>query len=386
MRGEIDRILHGAVDAGDVPGVVAVVVDAAGVRYEGAAGERETGAGAAMTVDTVGALYSMTKALTGAAAMHAVEAGLLELDADASAVRPELAAIEVLDGWDPDGEPVLRPPRGAITLRNLLTHTSGFTYDLWNADTQRYIQHTGMPDLSSGRVASLRQPLMFDPGERWEYGIGIDWVGQMIEAVAGCTLSDYMTEHILEPLGMHDTCFRRVAPETERAAAMHARLGDGSLVPIDRRRGAIPEFDEGGGGLVGTMPDFARFLRMVLRGGELDGRRILAPETIELMAQNHIGDLRVQVLPTVDPAVSVDAEFFPGTPKSWGLTWQIDEQRQATGRPAGTLMWAGLSNCFHWIDRTNGVAGCFMTQLLPFADERALRTYYDVEAAVYAAR
>lgn len=167
---------------------------------------------------------------------------------------------------------------------------------------------------------------------------------------------------------------------------MHARVADGSLVPIARQRGTAPEFDEGGGGLVSTMLDYARFLRMVLRGGELDTRRVLASETVELMAQNHIGDLRVQVLPTVDSAVSLDAEFFPGTPKSWGLTWQLDEQPQVTGRPAGTLMWAGLSNCFHWIDRRTGVAGCYMTQMLPFVDDRALSAYYEVEAAVYAAR
>ena len=365
--------------------MVAVVVDADGTRYEGAAGERTVGTGDSMTVDTVGAIYSMTKPLTGVAAMHAVEAGLLELDAPASRVRPELGLIEVLDGWDDDGEPLLRPPRTAITLRNLLTHTSGFSYDICNAETQRYVEYSGMPTLSSGRLAALRQPLMFDPGERWEYGIGIDWVGQMIEAVAGCTLSDYLTEHVLEPLGMHDTAFRRVAVPTDRMASMHARLADGSFVAIERQEGAVPEFDEGGGGVVGTMADYARFLRMVLRGGELDGRRVLAAETVGLMAQNHIGELRVRRLPTTNPLVSLDAEFFPGTPKRWGLTWQIDEQPQVTGRPAGTLMWAGLSNCFHWIDRRTGIAGCSMTQLLPFVDERALSSYYDVEAAVYAA-
>jgi len=385
VRAEIDGILRQAVAAGDVPGVVAVVVDADGALYAGAAGERTIGTGTPMTVDTVGAIYSMTKPLTGVAAMHAVEAGLLELDAPASRVRPELGSIKVLDGWNADGEPVLRPPRTAITLRNLLTHTSGFSYDIWNANTQRYLEHTGMPALNTGRVAALHQPLMFDPGERWEYGIGIDWAGQMIEAVAGCTLSDYLTEHILEPLGMTDTAFRGAAPPTDRMASMHARIADGSFVVVERAQGTAPEFDEGGGGLVATMHDYANFLRMVLRGGELDGHRVLAPETVDLMAHNHIGDLRVRTLSTTNQMVSLDAEFFPGTPKSWGLTWQIDEQPQVTGRAAGTLMWAGLSNCFHWIDRQSGVAGCFMTQVLPFVDERIVGSYYEVEAAVYAA-
>ena len=386
MKGEIDEILQNAVDAGDVPGVVAIVVDADGVRYEGAAGEREIGTGDAMTVDTVGAIYSMTKAIVGVGAMALVEEGRLDLDAPAADVCPELTDIQVLEGWDGDGEPRLRPPRTTITLRNLLTHTSGFTYDLWNADTNRYIEQSGMASLRQGSREALLQPLAFDPGDRWEYGIGIDWVGRMIEAVVGDRLGAYLRERVFLPLGMVDTAFRSAPIDTDRAAAMHLRADDGSFTSVGRPRQEEREFDEGGGGLRGTMPDYARFLQMVLRGGELDGARILRPETIELMAQNHIGDLRVGLLPTTNPQLSVDAEFFPGTPKTWGLTWQIDEHPQATGRPAGTLMWAGLSNCFHWIDRTNGIAGCFMSQVFPFADERALGAFSDVEAAVYGAR
>lgn len=386
MRGEIDGILQNAVDAGDVPGVVAVIVDADGVLYEGAAGEREVGTGDEMTVDTVGAIYSMTKAIVGVGAMALVEDGRLDLDAPAADVCPELEGVQVLDGWDADGEPRLRPPTTTVTLRNLLNHTSGFTYDLWNADTNRYIEQSGMASLRQGSRAALLQPLAFDPGDRWEYGIGIDWVGQMIEAVVGCRLGEYLDERVFQPLGMSDTAFRSAPIDGDRAAAMHLRGDDGAFTSIGRARQEDREFDEGGGGLRGTMPDYARFLRMVLRGGELDGARILDPQTVDLMAQNHIGELRVRPLPTTNPMLSVDAEFFPGTPKTWGLTWQIDEQPQPTGRPAGTLMWAGLSNCFHWIDRSSGVAGCFMSQLFPFADERALGAFYDVEAAVYAAR
>lgn len=386
MRGEIDRILANAVAAGDVPGVAVVVVDADRVRYAGAAGEREIGTGESMTVDTVGAVHSMTKALTAATAMSVVEDGLLDLDQPAAEIRTELGEIQVLDGWDPDGQPRLRAPRRAITLRNLLSHTSGFTYDLWNADTARYIAHAGMPGLGAGTVDALRQPLAFDPGDRWEYGIGVDWAGQLVEAVTGQRLGEAMRERILAPLAMDDTWFRSSPVDASRAAAMHARQADGTLRSAGRPKQEAREFDEGGAGLRSTMSDYARFVQMVLRGGEFGGRQVLEPTTIDLMAQNQIGAVRVQMLPTTNPALSVDAEFFPGTPKSWGLGWQIDEEPQSTGRPAGTLMWAGLANCFHWIDRRNGVGGCYMTQILPFADERAVSTYLDVEAAVYAAR
>ena len=386
MKGEIDDILRQAVAAGHVPGVAAVVVDADGVLYEGAAGEREIGTGEAMTLDTVGAIHSMTKAITAAAAMCAVEDGLLQLDRPAGEICPELAEVQVLDGWDEGGEPILREPRSPVTLRNLLTHTSGLTYDLWNADTARFVEHTGMPGLGSGELAGLRQPLAFDPGTRWEYGIGIDWAGRLIEAVTGTRLGEFMNERIFEPLGMVDTGFRWKPVDAERAAAMHLRQPDGSFRSVGRPEQEAREFDEGGGGLRGTMPDYARFLQMILRGGEFAGRRVLAAETVDQMARNHIGDLRVQILTTTNPVLSADAEFFPGTAKSWGLSWQIDEEPQFTGRPAGTLMWAGLANCFHWIDRHNGIAGCYMSQILPFADERTLSTYLDVERAVYAAR
>lgn len=385
MKGEIDDILRRAVDTGDVPGVVAVIVDAEGVRYEGAAGERAAGSGRAMTVDTVGAIQSMTKAVTGVAAMRLVEQGYLDLDAPADRVCRELADVEVLVGFDADGRPVTRPRATEITLRNLLTHTSGFAYEFWNADLLRYLEVTGAPRLAARSVAALIQPLTSDPGTRWEYGIGIDWAGQMIERVTGERLGDHVAEHIFAPLAMTDTAYRPRPTMVERAASLHLRQGDGSLVVVPSPPPPDDAIDLGGGGLHGTMPDYARFLRMILNGGELDGRRVLAADTVDDMTRNHIGDLRVQPMPSTNPVLSEDAEFFPGTPKSWGLTWQIDEQAQQTGRPAGTLMWAGLHNSFFWIDRRNDLAGCFLTQLLPFVDHRAVATFHAVESAAYAA-
>lgn len=385
MKDTIDGILSAGIERGAAPGAVAVVVDRDGVRYEGGAGERVLGSGVEMTADTVGAIFSMTKAVTGAAAMQLVEQGKVDLDAPASDVCPELGEIEVLDGFDGDGQPVTRPPTAAITLRNLLTHTSGFVYDIWNADCTRWHEVTGEPNVLTLEKRSLMEPLMFDPGTRWEYGIGIDWAGQMVERVSGQTLGQYFAEHLTGPLGMNDTAFVHSPSMLERAAGIHGRGPDGSLAPIEIPPPENPEFEMGGGGLHGTMGDYGRFIRMILNDGELDGTRVLKAETVAMMAENHMGDLRVQMLPTSAPQFSNDAEFFPGEPKSWGLTFQINEQAAATGRPAGTLMWAGLANSFFWIDRTNGIGGCYLSQILPFADQPTMDLFFEVEAATYGA-
>jgi len=383
MKNTLDEVLAAGVKRGAVPGVVATVVDRDGVRYEGAFGERQIGSGVEMTTDTVGAIFSMTKAITGAAAMQLVEQGRLDLDAPASEVCEEIGAIGVLDGFDDSGQPVTRPPASPVTLRNLLTHTSGFVYDIWNEDMTRWHEVTGVPNILTLQKASLSTPLMFDPGTRWQYGIGIDWAGQMVEKVSGQTLGEYFAEHLTGPLGMTDTAFAHNPTMLERASAVHARMPDGTLAPIELPPPDDPQFEMGGGGLHGTMADYGRFIRMILNDGELDGTRLLNADTVAQMASNHIGNIRVESLHTAAPQFSNDAEFFPGEPKSWGLTFQINEAPAATGRPAGTLMWAGLANSFFWIDRENGIGGAFLSQILPFVDSGSVDLFFELESAVY---
>jgi methyl acetate hydrolase len=385
MQTKIDGLLKAGIDRGAAPGAVATVVDRDGVRYLGSAGERALGSGVEMTPDTVGAIFSMTKAITGAAAMQLVEQGKIDLDAPASSICPQLGETAVLDGFDGDGQPITRAPSDPITLRNLLTHTSGFVYDIWNSDSAKWHEVTGVPNILSLERASLTEPLMFDPGTRWEYGIGIDWAGQMVETVSGQTLGEYFAEHITGPLGMNDTAFAHTPSMLERASAIHGRGPDGSLAPIEIPPPENPEFEMGGGGLHGTVGDYGRFIRMILNDGELDGTRVLKAETVAMMAQNQMGALRVQKLTTTAPQFSNDAEFFPGDPKSWGLTFQINEVPAATGRPAGTLMWAGLANSFFWIDRQNGVGGAYLSQILPFADKPSTDLFFEVETAAYEA-
>ncbi|HET7883100.1 MAG TPA: serine hydrolase domain-containing protein [Acetobacteraceae bacterium] len=380
---DIDGLLRAAVDDGRVPGVVALALDRSGVCYQGAFGKRSLNEPAAMTLDTVFRIASMTKAVTGVAAMQCVERGTLALDQPAGEIVPELAEPQVLEGFDADGKARLRPARRKITLRMLLTHTAGFVYPVWNANFDRYCQITGFPVIMSGRLAALGAPLAFEPGERWEYGINIDWAGRMVEAASRQDLDSYMRQHIFAPLGMTDTGFVPTNEQLARSVQAHNRKPDGSLEPIERTPFTRAEFFAGGGALYSTGPDYAKFLQMLLAGGSFNGAQILKPETIALMAQNHIGDLLVEKLPTSQPGMSHDAEFFPGMKKKWGLTWLINTEDVPGRRSAGSLAWAGLFNTYFWLDPQRQVAGTILTQILPFADPTVLNLLDEFETQVY---
>lgn len=383
-KSAIDQMLQGAVNTGEVPGVVAMAADDTGVIYQGAFGRRKLSDDAPMTLDTVFRIASMTKAITGTAAMQMVEQGRLSLDQPAGQVMPELANPQVLEGFNDAGKPSLRPARGDITLRNLLTHTSGFVYDTWNNNMARFARETGVPAARTGKLAALNAPLGFDPGERWEYGIGIDWAGRMAEAVSGgLNLEQYMQRHIFAPLGMRDTSFDPRPEWASRTVTVHARQANGSPVPTESPPPpADREFYPGGGGLLSTAPDYITFLRALLAGGG----GLVKPETVTLMAQNHIGALNVRKLTSYNPASSNDAEFFPGMDKKWGLTFLINTEDTPSGRSAGSLAWAGINNTYFWLDLKKRVTGVIMTQILPFADPTVLGLLDRFEAAIYGSR
>ena len=382
MKTHLDSVLSRGVDSGDVPGVVATVANRDGVLYESAFGEKALGSGNAMTPDTVGWIASMTKAITSVAALQCVERGLLHLDAPAKNVCPELGKVGVLTGFDANGQPTTRPPKRDITLRQLLTHSAGFSYEIWNTDMQKVQAALEIPSVTECKEKALTLPLLFDPGEAWEYGINIDWAGKMIEKVSGQTLGQYLKQNILDPLGMHSTAFFINDDMRKRLASTHLRGPDGNLSVFPFEIPQQPEFEMGGGGLYGTAVDYLKFLRMVLNGGQLGGARILTPEGTHSLGINHMGDCRVYNLKAAIPLTN-DAEFFPSIPKSWSLAFQINHQETPTGRPAGGMMWAGLANSFYWVDQTNGIAGVYMTQIFPFADSKSLPLYYDFEKAVY---
>ena len=379
----LDDLLGSAADAGDVPGVSATIATDDGVIYEGGFGSRELGKPDAYTADTVVWIASMTKAITAAAAMQLVEAGRIGLDTPASDVLAQLGNVEVLDGFDDAGEPKLRAPIRPVTLRHLLTHTAGYAYDIWNTDLARFQELRGIPGITGCENAALATPLIADPGDRWNYGINIDWAGKLVEAVSGFDLETYMSQMIFGPLGMTDTSFKLWPHQRERLATVHTRGDDGSLTPFPFEIPQEPEFHMGGGGLYSTVGDYVRFTRAILGLGTLDGNQILKPETVQQMAANNMGDINTTKLITAMAPFSKDADFYPGMAQKWGLSFLINTETTPQGRSAGSLAWAGLANSYYWFDQTRRVTGVFATQVLPFFDDRSIELFRSFERLVY---
>jgi CubicO group peptidase (beta-lactamase class C family) len=379
--GRIDTALRTATRSGDVPGVVAMAATDRGVVYEGVFGTRRVPDGPAMTRDTVFRIASMVKLITSVAALQLVEQNKLSLDDPVPAIDPALSSPQVLDGFD-KGKPLLRPARRPITLRHLLTHTAGFTYALWDAKAVQYFDAVQkLPPIEKNKAP--RTPLMFDPGERWQYGPNIDWVGRIVERISGERLEIYFQRHIFSPLGMKDTAFVITGEQRAREASGHKREADGSLLAEPQERQIAGQSFSGGGGIYSTAQDYLTLLRALLAGGSLDGVSILRPDTVALMGQNQIGTIEAGILKTTRPTVSKDVSFFPGVSLKWGLGHMINMQPGADGRSAGSLTWAGLLNTYYWIDPRRHIAAVFMTQVLPFADEPALRVYHQFERGLY---
>lgn len=381
----IDAVLKEAVARGDVPGVVAMAANSQGVIYQGAFGKRNVGQDEDMTVDTVFRIASMTKAVTSVAAMQLVEEGVLTLDTAVANHLPALADLQVLEAVDREGKQMqLRCCEKPVTVRQLLTHTAGFGYNFLNALLHEATEAGCFPSILDKEDGFLDLPLVCDPGERWEYGISTDWLGRLVESARKITLDQVLEQHVLNPLRMTDTHFNLPAEKLPRLVTLHQRQADESLVETAREAPATVTFFSGGGGLCSTAPDYIRFLRALLRRGELDGSRILQPETVRLMGQNHIGELEAGRMKTAIPSFSNDFDFRPESVDRFGLGFLINGAPVAGGREAGSLAWAGIFNTYFWLDPQQDVCGVLMTQVLPFYDAKIIRLLEDFERAVYA--
>ena len=383
-KAQIDQVLRQKSEAKEIPGVVAMAATAKEVVYQGAYGKRDLSKDVAMTQDSVFWIASMTKAITSAAGMQLVEQGKLSLDEPIGEVLPDLASPQVLEGFDANGEPKLRPAKKPITLRHLMTHTAGFAYNMWNGDILQYLEKTGTPAVTTCQNAALKTPLASDPGTRWEYGTNIDFVGKAVEAASGKRLDAYLRDHMFTPLGMSDTGFKITDDMRKRLVGMHARGEDGSLTPIPFELEQEPEFHMGGGGLYGTAADYLKFTQMILNKGRGNGNQVLKPETVALMGQNHIGELNMGKMTTAIGWATEDVDLYPDIVKKWGLSFLINSAKTPEGRSPGSLAWAGLANTYYWIDPARDVAGVILMQLLPFADKKCLEAFAGFERGVYA--
>jgi methyl acetate hydrolase len=384
MTGVIDKVLQSAVIRGDVPGVVAMAADDDGVVYEGAAGERATNAADPITPDTMLRIASMTKMVTTVAALQLFEQRALDLDAPVDTYRPEFSDLQVLDGFDGD-TPLLRAPATRATVRQLMTHTTGLSYFFWSGDIDRYEQVTGTPNILPGTMGAFSAPLLFDPGSRFEYGINVDWLGLVVEAVSGESLDAYFKAHITGPLGMDNTTATMSEAQRANSTPIHVRGEDGSWVVTDIDWAQEPEFWGGGHFLYSTPRDYLAFQRMLLGGGALGDTRILQPATVQEAFVNQIGELYFPAsIETAHPELSADVGLGPDL--KWGLGLLLNEKAQPGARAAGSGAWAGLFNTFFWVDPSSRITGAIYSQVLPFADPKVLQLYVDFEQALYAQR
>lgn len=375
----LNDVLETAVAAQDVPFAVAMAGNADGITFSGAAGDAAMDRHAAE--DTAFRIFSMTKAIGSLAAMILIDRGKLAMDTPVASILPQFNDLQVLDGWDGD-TPRMRAPKTEATIRNLATHTSGLEYEFWNPDVPKYLEVTGHPSILSGKKAALMYPLTTDPGTRWGYGISIDWLGQVVEAVDGRRIDAFCREEIFNPLGMKDTQFE---PDllADRLADVKIRDENGRFAPFEIAPPSQPEFYGMGHALYSTAPDYMRFLRMVLNKGQLDGNRVLSEAAMAEMLADQMQGLTFQTMHTVAPPLSADVELPEGTTHSFAFVrYNADVPGK---RSAGSQSWAGVCNTHYWIDPAKDLAAVIMTQSLPFVEPPLLKTYDAYERAVYAA-
>lgn len=365
-----------------LPGNVTLTGTAQGITSLTASGLKDQASGAAMTPDTLFQIASMTKAIVSVAALRLVEQGKLSLHGPIADVLPELADLKVVDGFDADSKPVFRAAKAPVTLAHLLTHTAGFGYEFMN---EKVVAALGDTRGAPGTLASLNQPLLFDPGTQWEYGISTDWAGRAVEAATGKTLGDALAELITGPLGMEDTVFHPDEAQRARAATLYGRGPDGALMPFPIEFGGGPaaEFQSGGGGLYSTAEDYFRFLSLILNNGQQGGSRFLSEETMALLTANQIGGLRAGAMGSIVPAMAVPYDPFPGMHCGWSMAFLINSEKGPYGRSANSLCWAGIANCHYIVDLAQGRAGIYLTQLLPFGDAEALDDFRAFERRAF---
>jgi methyl acetate hydrolase len=381
MTVAIDQVMQAAVDTGAVPNVAAIAADRDGVRYTGSAGPLVIGGSDPVTVDSQFRIMSMTKILTTAAALQLIETGKLDLNAPVDTYCPDFSQLQVLEGFDGD-EPKLRPPATRATVKHLITHTSGLGYWFWSDDLLRWEKVTGTPNVVSGSRAIFGAPLLADPGAAFRYGINTDWLGKVVEAVGGATLDVVIKEGISGPLGMSNTTFLLDDHQRVASTPVHIRGEDGAWTSVGEILNQSPDWWAGGHGLYSTPRDYIRFERALLRGGELDGERILQESTVDAAFSNQIGALDFPAaIPTSDPASTCDFSAGPGF--KWGYGLLLNSEDLPGMRRAGSGAWAGLCNTHFWIDRSSGICGSIYSNFLPFATPEALKLYMDFEVALY---
>lgn len=363
-----------AADPETAPGLVAGIVRKGGAVELAASGARSKTAPAAMTDDSVFWIASCTKLVTSIAVLQLVDEGRVGVEDLVTDHLPAFADLPILEGFNAEGQARLRPSQEPVRIRHLLTHTSGCSYPFTDADLGRYAQENGIEMIEGHRL-----PRLFEAGTRWQYGVSTEWLGLLITAVTGKPLAQVFEERIFQPLGMNDTSFVLDGRLAQRVVPVHARIPGVGLTPIPFAMPPPPSFIQGGGGLYSTAPDYLKLLGALVDGGS----RLLSPGSMKLLTSNQVGEIDCGVFKAADPTTSNDYDPLPGRDKRWSLGAMFSDQAGPHGRSEGSFAWAGLANCYYWVDMQAGVAGVLFAQVLPFADPKVIRAFDAVERAAY---
>ncbi|ODV91956.1 hypothetical protein CANCADRAFT_80257 [Tortispora caseinolytica NRRL Y-17796] len=386
LKTKADAAFEAAVNNKDAPvaGIVAGVTDRNGNIYEGQAGYRNLETKVPMDQDTLFYFWSTSKAHTAAALLHLYEQGKIDFQDPAKKYVKELENVEIFDGFDESGNLKTRPAKKDITIHHLLTHTAGFGYFFFNDEYREIFEKTDKCNITQNTIHSISTPLLFEPGEAWNYGASIDWAGIVLERVSGMRLGDYLKKYFYEPLGMNDTKWDRTEADLARQATHYQRGKDGKLTPLPEIMPLKGEQHMGGHGAIGTVRDYLKFLRMWLNEGRApDGTQILKPETVKFGMEPKLTTQKINNIKTSHPDFSNDVDFPPDADLSWSYGFLVNQGPFPTGRPAGSSFWAGLANLYYWIDIKNGIAGYYASQVLPFNDVTSAPAFYALEGAVY---
>ena len=370
----LSTFLKGATDRGDVPGVVVAVVDKNGVLYNEAFGQSSTLSKKAMTKDTIFNMASMTKPVTSIAIMMLVDEGKLKIDDDVAKYLPKYKSPLVISKFnEADASYETRPAKRPITIRHLLTHTSGIGYGFSSPTLTKIMAKT--------KQTELDLPLLFDPGESWAYGASTRVLGHVVEAISGQKIDVFLQSRILGPLGMNDTSYLVPTTKYSRVVAVNARGTDGKFE--ERPMPAtLPATVQGDGGLYGTASDYGLFLRMLLNRGTLNGKRILSEASVKTIFENQMGNVVVQPQESANQSLSRNFPLGAGKDR-WGLGFQLAAEKQANRRTPGSGTWAGIFNTHFFIDPSREIGVIVMMQTLPFYDDASMKVYAGVEEAVY---
>lgn len=391
---ELDAYLTGLVDSGALPHVTAIAAsggeevyrfsrDPTPARGSAAGNSASAREPVPLTPDSVIWLASMTKLVIAVAALQQVERGTLKLDAPLTDVLPDAPPQRVLTGFDSGGEAVTRPPRTPVTLRHLLSHSSGYAYNVWEPSLARYQERYQIPDIFECREITLTLPLTFEPGTSWAYGMGLDFIGKAIERVSGQDLETYLREHVLGPLGMSSTSFDLSDDLRARLTPLYQRTPEG-FEPLEFEVPQDREFYLCGAGLYGSPADYLRLLRALVNLGTLDRVEVLRPETVLEARQNQIGPVEIGPVTSLNLDSSGHVTFLPRMGSKWSLLGLRNENSEPNGRAPGSTFWAGMANCYYWGDWEHGDAGLLCTQVMPFADQAVLDAFDAFETAIHA--